>query len=264
MAFRMNACGHEIDNGEPRIEEGHAVPTFANTFVSALREFSNAFFETADVEHTMVKGTLRESPLAAYLKRRLPSIYSVASGVVVDLQNAQGPQLDVTVYDQTKNFPFQAGGNAAILPAEALLASVEVKSQLNAEEVAKCVTAAYKLRELKPFNKPLGGDDIRDPARSKSQARYFHCVFAMSSDLAAATWASTEYARFARSDSRQSHNIDLVYVLDRGLVNLRERKVLPENRDTGQALLNFYFGMLNFIARENGRPSLCRRSANRF
>ena len=235
------------------LRKAHAVPTFASTFVSALREFSNAFFETTDVSHTTVKGTLREIPLAVYLNKRLPSIYKVASGVVVDLLNNESPQLDVLIYDQTKNFPFQAGGTVVILPAEALLASVEVKSQLNSTEVAKCVTAAHKLRELRPFNKPLGGQDIGDPLRSKTQARFFHCVFAMSSDLSAENWASAEYARFARSDAKQSHNVDLVYVLHRGLINIRERKVLPENKDTGQAFLNFYFSMLNFIDRENGR-----------
>jgi hypothetical protein len=235
------------------LKRARAVPTFANTFVTALRQFSDAFFETAGVGHTTVKGTLRENALGEYLTRRLPSVYSVASGVAVDLLNNQSPQLDVMIYDQSENFPFQAGGNTVILPAEALLASVEVKSQLNSAEVAKCVAAAHRLRELRPFNKPLGGEDIGDPARSRSQARYFHCVFAMSSDLNPDTWAGTEYGRFERSEEAQSHNVDLVYVLDRGLINIRERKALPENRETGQAFLSFYFSILNFVDRENGR-----------
>ena len=61
-------------------------------------------------------------------------------------------------------------------------------------------TARRRLAEddLKPWLRkvwciPLGGQDIDSPSKSKSQARYFHCVFALSSDLRETNWAAGEY-----------------------------------------------------------------------
>jgi hypothetical protein len=103
---------------------------------------------------------------------------------VVDQFNVAGPQLDVLVFDQTRNFSF-SDGEVCILPAEALLASIEVKSKLDAAEVERSSKAARKLRMLRPFKATLGGRDMGAAAEEGKRARYFHCVFAYNSDVAA-------------------------------------------------------------------------------
>ena len=58
------------------------------------------------------------------------------------------------IYDCLHNVPVYSG-EALILPAEALLASVEVKSRLTQQELTKSVMAAAKLKKLRPFKRDL-------------------------------------------------------------------------------------------------------------
>jgi hypothetical protein len=88
----------------------------------------------------------------------------------VDQLNATGPQLDVLVYDQNRDFSF-SDGTIHILPAEALLVSIEVKTKLDANGVRRCCEAARRLRALKPFKESLGGKDIGPRAQ-----RFATCI----------------------------------------------------------------------------------------
>jgi hypothetical protein len=228
----------------------HAIPVFADAFLATMQEFKAAIIRTRNVHHKPTMGTMRESPLAKFFTTRLPTIYGVTSGEAIDLENQPSPQLDVLFFDRTRNFPF-ISEHSVVLPAEALLASIEVKSKLTAGEAIDSLEAARKLRRLRPFKNSLGGSDIKDPRKSKRQARYFHCVFAYETDLVERQWSKHEFDRFSRAS--EDNEIDVVYVLGRGLIQLREGKVVLEDEHTAHALTIFYFGILNFLDRESRR-----------
>jgi hypothetical protein len=232
----------------------HAVPVFTDAFLSTMQQFKAAIIRTRSVAHEGTKGSMRESPLAAFFKERLPDVYGVTPGEVVDLENHSGPQLDVLFYDRTRNFPF-VSEHSVVLPAEALLASIEVKSRLNSGEVLDCLAKSERLRRLRPFKKPLAGRDIGDPKKSKRQARYLHCVFAYDTDLVPGTWAKREFERFSKGAS-QPDGIDIVYVVGRGLIQLNEHKYVPEEESTAAAFTIFYFSILNFLDRESRRRGI--------
>jgi hypothetical protein len=227
------------------------VPVVNNRFAAALQRFAAAFLETSAVLSTDIKGTAREYELRDFLAERVPKRYSVVTGQVVDQFNTSGPQLDVLLYDQTRNFPFLDGASH-ILAAEALLASVEVKSRLDAGEVKKSCLAARKLRGLRPFRNTLGGRDIRDIKGNGKRARYFHCVFAYDTDLVKEDWLAHESKRFRLNHHRDEHVIDVVYVLGRGVLNLGADRGRPED-ERGSAITTFYFSLLNFVERESAR-----------
>jgi hypothetical protein len=126
---------------------------------------------------------------------------------------------------------------------------------LNSGEVLDCLRKADKLRQLRPFKKPLAGRDIGDPRKSKRQARYLHCVFAYETDLVPDTWSKHEFERFSRK-SGNDNDIDIVYVVGRGLIQLNERKFVPENESTAPALMILYFSILNFLDRESRRRGI--------
>ena len=229
----------------------HAVPVFRDAFLSTMHKFKAAIIETRSIANQGTKGSMRESALAAFFKGRLPEVYGVTPGEVVDLENNSGPQLDVLFYDRTRNFPFTSE-DSIVLPAEALLASIEVKSRLNSGEVADCLDKADRLRRLRPFKKPPAGPDIGDPKKSLRQARYLHCVFAYDTDLVPGTWARREFERFCKG-AAYSKGIDIIYVVGRGLIQLNERKYVPEDENTAAAFTIFYFSILNFLDRESRR-----------
>jgi hypothetical protein len=225
-------------------------PFLNSRFGAALQEFGIALKKSSAINHPVSKGTSREESLRAFFRERLPTSYAVAEGEVVDLNGRVSPQLDIIFYDQSSDFALVAD-KIQVLPAEALLASIEVKSTLNRFEIEKSVRAARKLRELQPFGKPLGGADVGDDPLKAKAARYFHCVFAYDTDLSQENWLNREAARFS-SFCSNDHLIDSVYVLNRGVVNLTNKvgKVEDEN---GGAITNLYFSILNFLLREGGR-----------
>lgn len=198
----------------------------------------------------MVKGGEREQSLTKFFRERLPERFGVTSGEVVDLNGQTGPQLDILIYDRYADFAFNSG-NQSILAAEALLASIEIKSRLNSGEVGKCVEAARKLRQLRPYNRELGGRDVGEHQDGKKRARYMHCVFTFDTDLSETKWTTKEVGRFDQKMGND-HLIDAVYVLGRGLINFSYRKARSEDA-AGGAITSFYFTILNFALREADR-----------
>jgi hypothetical protein len=85
-------------------------------------------------------GQEREQPIKDLFREHLPSCFSVMHDRAVDIRDEHNPHLDLKIYNSSRNFAFYSGG-AAILPAEALLASIEVKSTVTRDELRKSVAA---------------------------------------------------------------------------------------------------------------------------
>jgi hypothetical protein len=225
-------------------------PYLNSRFAAAMEEFGIAFKKSSRTKHKGNRGRAREASLAQFFQERLPKVFAVVEGEVVDLNGAVSPQLDLMFYNQTDNFPFEVQGSH-ILPAEALLASVEVKSKLDNGELKKSVAAAKRLRSLQPYGRALSGTNVGSTPNNATVARYYHCIFAYDSNLAKKNWMKKEYARILKHAGTQ-HLIDAVYVLNKGLLNIPARNGQAED-GKGAAITNFYFSILNFIRRENDR-----------
>lgn len=239
--------------GRNRLHQGHAVPDFVDKFGTALAYFSLKVRETANIKQTGAKGAERELNLASFIESLLPNSYQARKGEVVDLKGRKSPQLDVVIFDCVKNFPLYSG-QTIVLPAEALLASVEVKSRLNAGEVASTQEAARHLKSLEPMKRKLGPSIAVGRTPGPRPFRYFHCLFAYDTDIKGSKWASTELSRLEKHAAGPADSaIDLVYVLKRGLIDTRSRSFIPEDEQTGQALVAFWFAIYNFVDRENRR-----------
>jgi hypothetical protein len=146
-------------------------------------------------------------------------------------------QFDIVIYDNTVNFPFSHGG-ISVLPAEAVLATVEVKSALNSGEVTKCNTSSRKLRKLWPFDRDLAESNVSNDKLNKLKlCRYFHCVFAYDTDSTADGWGKKERSRITRLADGE-HLIDMVYVLSRGILNVPASMFRIED-DCGEAISSF-------------------------
>jgi hypothetical protein len=222
-------------------------------FAAAMLQFSADFLKTERFNHALTKGEEREAPVQDFLQKNLPDGFGVVSGEVVDPWGNHSPQLDVMVFDRIRNIPMHAGG-AAILPAEALLASFEIKSLLTKAEVEDSLKAATKLRSLRPFKRPLIADDRGHTSRS-DQCRYFHVLFAYNSNLAATDWLASEYTRLmetARQSKLDPSSIDRIYVAKRGLIHPVRNRGVSEGGDDGLGLMNLFSHLLNFVVRENG------------
>lgn len=246
----------KINMATPRFLKKNYKPqeTFKSKFENAIYKIFNTFLETKMVKHSGTKGTEREIPLIEFLNLNLPKTYSTVSGEIVDLFNNSSPQLDVMIYDKIRNIPFRSGQNY-ILPAEALISSIEVKSKLTKNEIKKILINVKKLKDLKPFGRPL---DLAKGGRKKEETiscRYYHCVFAYSSDLSKDNWLNKEFIRIkevARQLDIDYTLIDRIIVLDRGIINLA-KSMGKISDDNSTIFMYFYMHLLNFIQRENSR-----------
>jgi hypothetical protein len=235
-------------------QKNPAVPVFSSTFKAALIRFAAELQRSANFQHHLSKGEERETAMKEFFDSHLPKAFGVEKGEVVDPSGQQSPQLDVIIFNKSQNVPFYTGAYN-ILPAEALLVSVEVKSKLTKSEIESSLKAAQLLRELRPFGKPLaarrvGGEHADD------RARFFHCLFAYETDLALSDWHKAEYARLsgvAKGLGVSEALIDRVYVANRGMISPQEGAAVIEKNGDGAVLMQFYLHVLNFLQREDAR-----------
>lgn len=227
---------------------------FASIFSAAAKQFSAEFLKSKVYNHALSKGEAREEVVRDFFRTRLPGGFEVVGGEVVDPHGIHSPQLDLMIYDRLRNVPIYSDEtSSAVLPAEALIASVEVKSTLTKKDLVKSLKAAEKLRALRPFKRPLlsgdrGGDSRRD------QCRYFHVVFAYSSDIGETDWLAKEDARLrdVATDLAISEDVlDRIYVAERGLLHPATRRGIREEPGEAIGLMNLFMHTLNFVIREN-------------
>lgn len=226
--------------------------TFSSKFANALQRFSVEFLESAAFRDAATKGAEREKPVQEFLQAHLPGAFAVARGEVVDHFDNHSQQLDVMVFNSARNYAFIAG-SSVLLPAEALLASVEVKSCLTKAELQRSAQAAAVLRGLKPFGE-RPAKPKRDGAPRDYKCRYFHCLFAYDTDLSATDWLSSESRRLKEvsvAAGAEQALFDRIYVAGRGLLVPPFGSGLQEEGQQGTALMHFYLHLLHFVQRED-------------
>jgi hypothetical protein len=230
--------------------------SFQKRFSAALQEFVAKFINSDAVKHAGSKGAEREKPVREFLAGHLPATFDVRKGEVVDIDDSRSPELDLVVFDKSRNFPFyDEGSDIVVLPCEALLASIEVKSRLTSNEIKSTFEAAERLYRLRPFKRDVAPRRRRgEPANN--DARFFHCIFAYESDLSLEGWLENEYRRLttiAVETKVSPEYIARVYVVNRGLIDLSDKRGVREGQGQGTALMQFYMHLLNFLSRENAR-----------
>ena len=100
------------------------------------------------LEHKLTKGQLRELFLQGLLKHFLPEYLGVGTGIIINTKGHQSKQTDIVIYDGRILPPLLVAGDPNIFPIEAVVAAVEVKSQLTLPELRKTEEAAIHLFDV--------------------------------------------------------------------------------------------------------------------
>jgi hypothetical protein len=228
------------------------------TIAKQARNTLWADFERAtQYGHRGARGDMREEAVEMFLSQRIPSAYRTTKGEVVDQYGNRSSQLDILMYNCAQSSALAVDGPIAVVPAEALLVAVEVKTRLNREELATSFLAASKLHQLRPFGKPFVGARPRGQAWD-GQARVLHSIFAFESDLRQENWLSSEWSRVrsvAHEVGGDPRQLSRIFVLDRGLLLIDT--ALPVGKiahgDGADILLEWFVHVMNFLAREGTR-----------
>lgn len=201
------------------------------------------------------RGDVRENRLASFLQEQLPTRYSVVSGEVIDAEGNQSGQTDILIFDGANTRPLFTSGDVAMLPAEALLATVEVKSKLNKLETGRSTDAMVKMRALKPWDAPWAVARQGGAAAVDGLPRIFATLFAYDTDLVASTWAETEMGRVrgcAETSKLAPQYLDRVVVLTRGILLPGSGRAYVAAEERG-ALGLWFLQLVAFLSRETAR-----------
>jgi hypothetical protein len=108
-----------------------------------LASWSEELLATTDRIHYLIgnrhqptKGSYRESLLRRLLRRVLPDRFRVSTGFIYRWNEQPTRQIDVLIWDAQQHSALLEEGELAILTADAVSAVIEVKSILNATELA--------------------------------------------------------------------------------------------------------------------------------
>ncbi len=104
----------------------------------------------ANAGHTLHRGTPREAFIRTFLQSHLSERVAVGSGEVVDANSKprqQRNQIDIVIY--RREYPrLDFGGGIRGFLAESVVATIEVKSVLDKEELRKAVRTATAIKSL--------------------------------------------------------------------------------------------------------------------
>lgn len=236
-----------------------AVPGHQRThqiLASAEEELAAAFRKAeASFQHMGDRGDARESAVRSFLTDQLPARFVVSAGEVLDAAGNVSGQTDVVIYDGLNTRPLFTTNGIALLPAEALLATVEVKSKLDKSETDKAVGGMVKLRRLRPWDAPWSSARRKGRAADDMLPRLFTTVLGFTTDLVESTWPTNEMSRLRASCAASrlpTAHIDRLVVLDRGvLLPSAGTAYIP---DSGGGILGlWFFQLVSFLSREVAR-----------
>src|SRR5579864_2189456 len=111
-----------------------------------------AFEKSTKTKHSGIKGEGRSKYVLNFLQNRLPRTYGFAHKCeAVDYRDSRSGEIDIAIYDRLRNAILS--DDPVWVPAEALLAVIEVKSELSQDELRKAYAASLKIGALRPFKR---------------------------------------------------------------------------------------------------------------
>jgi len=140
-------------------------PSLQTAFVYAERMLQTCLESANFPHHSTAKGDVSELAWKKFVKRYLPSRFSVGSGFVVDAHDKTSDQIDLIIYDKSFTPAFWGGGNHSYILAEAVHAIFEVKKIANSSSLEYASKKAESVRNLCRTSAPYKGSGQDNPPK---------------------------------------------------------------------------------------------------
>ena len=237
---------------------GSSLPSevFKAVLDSAARQLHIASSEASAFKHTGIRGDERAAALANFLRQHLPSNIGVSKGEAIDFRDRRTGQLDILIYDADMCAPISSQSENVLVPAESLLAVIEVKTTLTQNDLNGCFVAARKVRAIRPFKQSFVPAREEGKPAEDGNFRCLYVVFSYDTNLGADDWLNKEFKRLAgaANEAKGKLNlIDVVYVLHRGMIRPAKCAGKVNDDDQMNTFLEFYLHLVNFLRREMPR-----------
>lgn len=117
-----------------------------------FRRITNLIAAQAEVadgtEHASTTGIIREEIIKRFLKPHLPKFLGVRSGVIIDSMGNRSKQQDCIIFDTRLPLIDVGSENHALMLAESVVATIEVKSILNSDALRKTLESIVSTKKL--------------------------------------------------------------------------------------------------------------------
>jgi hypothetical protein len=223
---------------------------------AAARQLHIASNEATAFQHTGIRGDERAAALASFLREHLPSTIGVAKGEAIDFRDRRTGQLDILIYDSDMASPISSQSENVLIPAESLLAVIEVKTTLTQNDLNACYAGAKKVREIRPFKQAFIAAREEGKAAEDGNFRCMYLVFSYGTNLSEKNWLNKEFSRLehaANSINGKLNLVDLVCVLDRGMIRPSKNAGKINDDEQMNTFLEFYLHIVNFLRKEMPR-----------
>ena len=190
------------------VQENAYKAIFRARALDALRQAEAA----AGLTHPGVKGKIREILIGDLLRPLLPADLSIGTGQIIEAKTGRlSKEQDIILYDHSIVPPITFDVAHAIVPIEAVLYTIEVKSQLTRAELLKAHQSAKELRNFQ-F---LTGQFDQDGREIAHLVRKPICtVLALGTDLSAD--ASNEAKRYMEIYGAEEPDVSAICVAGHG------------------------------------------------
>lgn len=169
----------------------------------------------AGTGHAVTTGRQRELIVHKFLRQNLPQTLEIRSGIIIDSEGNRSKQQDCIIVDNTHPIIAIGTESEALVIAESVVATVEVKSHLSVAELTSTLNSIAITKGLKRNGEQLyrkGGIEIRFPKPHPILAYVF------SFDGANLDTLLNEMARFAFEKNDGGIVPEAVCVLNKGVI----------------------------------------------
>lgn len=229
---------------------------FKAVLSDAEKHLALASNQASSFRHRGILGDERAAALMAFLQKHFPPSYGVGKGEAMDFRDRKSGQLDIVIYDRSNSAPVHTGSENLLVPCEALLAVIEVKTTLSQVDLESSYKAAQLVHKLAPFKTPFIGPRADGRAADDKRARCMFSIFAYESNLGQQDWMKKEFGRIveaAKSCGAPLNVIERVVVLGRGMINPCSSTGKELADDDQGIFLEYYLNLVNFLYRERAR-----------
>ena len=201
---------------------GTRIPSvvFQKVLKDARAQLEISSERSADFDHSGIRGDERAAALMQFFSDHLPETYAVSKGEAIDCLGNRTGQLDIIIYDRSMAAPISSGVENVLVPAESLLAVIEVKSVLTQDELRICYRAAKKVKKLRPHKGKFVSARMDGAPANDGAHRCLYVVFCYSSNLGQTNWLDKEFRRIISAANlvhAAPDAVDVLCVLGNGI-----------------------------------------------
>jgi hypothetical protein len=185
-------------------------PLYRDLFLAQAQAAIAAARSVSRVPHNGLKGQLREIVVRELLRPLLPTEFVLTTGQIVSTYGDTSHQVDVAACDRRLVPPVLFEGGCGILPLEATLFALEVKSVLTLAELSKAQADARLVSAFR-YAPPIGATTWPDNHHIEGVVSY---MVAFDTDLAVG--GKSEIARYQELLNGDAPSIRGLCVVGRG------------------------------------------------